>query len=109
MAVVVEVCHRNCVGFANQENYPGVLERTVPLPLIDAHRVLQRACHSEVKKTIAVEVSHGYGGRSAAGRVLRGGLEGAIAIAQQHTDPTRSGIIGSGEIEDAVAVKVPHR
>src|SRR5438034_33977 len=62
---------------------------------------------------IAVKVSDRHGDRIAPCGVALGGLEGAVAVAEQNIHrPCEIGAspgIGRGEVRVAVAVKVPHR
>src|SRR5207302_4379941 len=53
---------------------------------------------------VAAEVSDRHGSDRGAGSVVLGGLEGAIAVAQQHTHSRAS---CDDEVEMAVCVKIP--
>src|SRR6266851_2513627 len=57
---------------------------------------------------IAVEVPHRHGTGTKPGGEVAGGLETAVAVAQQHTHGAAAPV-GHGEVEMAIAVKVPHR
>src|SRR5262249_56139014 len=71
------------------------------------HADSSTACQGEIRNAIAVEISHRYvHGARPGGEVTRA-LEGAVAVAQQHTH--RVAIeVGDGEVGDAIAVEVAH-
>src|SRR5262249_30338516 len=67
-----------------------------------------RVGHGEVEAPILVHIPHRHGTGGAASGEVACGLDGAVAIAQQHTD-VGAAAVGHGEVEDAVAVHIPHR
>src|SRR6266849_4070412 len=80
----------------------GRLEAAVAAAQQDIHASVNQ---DKIRNSVAIKVSHGYrvGGDA---RVCMGGLKGAIAVAQQDTDPAGARRAVHGEVWMAVAVKV---
>src|SRR5215813_874926 len=79
------------------------------LAIIEQDRDVVRVTvsHGEVGSTVAIHVRHHHRGRSTPRHVAAvGRLEGAIALAQEHTHTPRE---HHGEVEEAMAVDVAHR
>src|SRR5262249_57017591 len=55
---------------------------------------------------VAVKGTDGCAKGAAPGVEVAGGLEGAVAVAQEHAHGARVEQVGPGEVEDAVAVEV---
>src|SRR5579871_2790574 len=87
------------------------LEGAVAVAEQDTHytaKIIGFTCYRQVEPTVAVEISyrHSLEVEESRGKAL-GGLEGAVAIAQQHAD--RAVSICRHQVELAVAVEVPDR
>jgi transposase len=116
-AVAVEVPHRQPGGADPGGEETGGLEAAVAVA--QQHADAGRSAiggvvrHGEVQKAVAVEVAHGHGEGVPPGGELAGGLEAAVAVAQQDTHAAAGAgdhvpPVGYGEIQDAVAVEVAH-
>src|SRR5262249_19689456 len=64
--------------------------------------------HGEVEQTVVVHVPHHQGDGETTDAEGAGILEGAVAVAQEHSHAAAA-IVGHGEVEPAVAVEVFHR
>ena len=64
--------------------------------------------HGEVGFPVAVEIAHCHVRRIQSRGVTDGGLEAAIAVAQQHRDVVRV-IVRHGDVRLAVAIKIAQR
>ena len=85
-----------------------VLKVPLPLPSSTLMLSLSRLATTRSCFAVAVEVRDAQRHRSSADREVHRGLEGAVAVAQQHADGVAPGV-GHGQVELAVAVEVPHR
>src|SRR5262249_46457538 len=88
------------------------LESAVPLAQQNADRVRGEIGHCKVELAVTDEVPDRHRKGTPADNVVLGGalggLEGAVAIAQQDTQCVRAGV-GNGKVGMTVAVEVPHR
>src|SRR5207248_1380380 len=110
--VTVEVPHRYTTRIVAGSVDLGGLEGAVALAQQDTHRAIwiKVIDHGEVEMAVAIKVAHGHRDRMGAGGVALGGLEGTVALAQQdrHGAIRKDGV-GHGEVEMAIAIKIPHR
>ena len=58
---------------------------------------------------VAVEIPDGHRGWTIAGGIALGGLEGAVAVAQEHAHRAVGKIIRNRQVGVAVAVEIAHR
>src|SRR5262249_40107469 len=84
------------------------LERAVTLSQQDSDRASEEIGHGEVQDAVAVEIACEDGVRFASGGEVAGGLQGAVAVAQQHAHAAGIREVGDGQVRNAIAVEIAY-